>query len=205
VGADKFLNLGWSGGGPHALACDALLADRCLATAIIAGIAPYTEAEVSSEVRAWYEADEDNQLAFAGDIEGFRQAVDAFVAQLADVKAENVGTDTKSAADRQFAEEYGEWIASLLRAGGVSGSHGAADDCLATLRDWGFPLVDIRPVTIWQGTEDENVPPYHAEWLRDHLPQAELRNLESEGHNSIVRHLPEIINTLIANGQSAQK
>jgi pimeloyl-ACP methyl ester carboxylesterase len=205
VGADKFLNLGWSGGGPHALACDALLADRCLATAIIAGIAPYTEAEVSSEVRAWYEADEDNQLAFAGDIEGFRQAVDAFVAQLAEVKAENVGTDTKSAADRRFAEEYGEWIASLLRAGGVSGSHGAADDCLATLRDWGFPLVDIRPITIWQGTEDENVPPYHAEWLRDHLTQAELRTLESEGHNSIVRHLPEIINTLSANGQSVHK
>jgi pimeloyl-ACP methyl ester carboxylesterase len=205
VGADKFLNLGWSGGGPHALACDALLADRCLATAIIAGIAPYTEAEVSSEVRAWYEADEDNQLAFAGDIEGFRQAVDAFVAQLAEVKAENVGTDTKSAADRRFAEEYGEWIASLLRAGGVSGSHGAADDCLATLRDWDFPLVDIRPVTIWQGTEDENVPPYHAGWLRDHLTQAELRTLESEGHNSIVRHLPEIINTLSANGQSVHK
>jgi pimeloyl-ACP methyl ester carboxylesterase len=205
VGADKFLNLGWSGGGPYALACDALLADRCLATAIIAGIAPYTEAEVSSEVRAWYEADEDNQLAFAGDIEGFRQAVDAFVAQLAEVKAENVGTDTKSAADRRFAEEYGEWIASLLRAGGVSGSHGAADDCLATLRDWGFPLVDIRPITIWQGTEDENVPPYHAEWLRDHLTQAELRTLESEGHNSIVRHLPEIINTLSANGQSVHK
>ena len=39
---------------------------------------------------------------------------------------------------------------------------------------------------------------------RDHLPQAELQTLESEGHNSVVRHLPEIINTLIATGQSAQ-
>jgi hypothetical protein len=47
-------------------------------------------------VRAWYEADEDNQLAFAGDIEGFRQAVDAFVAQLANVKAENITADTDS-------------------------------------------------------------------------------------------------------------
>jgi pimeloyl-ACP methyl ester carboxylesterase len=205
VGADRFLNLGWSGGGPHALACDALLADRCLATAIIAGIAPCAEAEVSSQVRAWYEADEDNKLAFAGDIEGFRRAVDAFVSQLAEVKAENVGADTESAADRQFAEEYGEWVASLLRAGGISGSHGAADDCLASLRDWGFPLAAISPVVIWQGTEDENVPPYHAEWLRDHLPQAELRILESEGHNSIVRHLHEITKNLIANGQSAQK
>jgi pimeloyl-ACP methyl ester carboxylesterase len=205
LGAGKFFNLGWSGGGPYALACDALLADRCQATAVIAGPAPYTEAEVSSPVRAWYEADEDNQLAFAGDIEGFRKAVDAFVAQLANVKAENIAAEANSDADRRFfSQGYAEWIASFLRAAAVSGSQGATDDCLATLRDWGFPLANIRQVTIWQGTEDQLVLPFHAEWLRDHLPQAELRTLESEGHNSVVRHLPEIINTLIATGQSAQ-
>lgn len=203
LGAETFLNLGWSGGGPHALACDALLADRCLATAVIAGIAPYAEAEVSSQVRAWYEADDDNKLAFAGDIEGFRQAVDGFVGQLANVKAENVAADTGSEADRQFLSEgYAEWVASFIRAGGISGSHGAADDCLATLRDWGFPLASIRRVTIWQGAEDQHVPPYHAEWLRDHLRQAELRSVASEGHNSIVRHLPEIITALITSGQA---
>ena len=204
LGADKFFNLGWSGGGPFALACDALLADRCLATAVIAGIAPYTEAEASSPVRAWYEADEDNQLAFSGDIEGFRQAVDAFVAQLANTEAENIAAETNSDADRRFfSQRYAEWVASFVRAAGVSGSHGAADDYLATFRDWGFPLTGIRQVTLWQGTEDHFVPPFHAEWLKDHLPQAELRILEGEGH-SIVSHLPEIISTLIATGQSAQ-
>ncbi len=206
LGVDKFLNLGWSGGGPHALACDALLADRCLATGVIAGTAPYTEAGVASQVRAWYEADEDNQLAFAGDIEGFRQAVDAFVTQLAMANAENVAADTRSAADRRFLSEgHGEWVASVFRAAGVSGSHGAADDYLATFRDWGFPLAGIGQVTIWQGTEDQNVPPFHAVWLRDHLSQAELRPLESEGHVSIVGHLPDIIKSLMANSQSAQK
>ena len=205
LGADKFFNLGWSGGGPFALACDALLADRCLATAVIAGIAPYTEAEASSPVRAWYEADEDNQLAFAGDIEGFRQAVDAFVAQLANTEAENIAAETNSDADRRFfSQGYAEWVASFVRAAGVSGSHGAADDYLATFRDWGFPLTGIRQVTLWQGTEDHFVPPFHAEWLKDHLPRAELRTLEGEGHNSVVRHLPEIITALMATGQSAQ-
>jgi pimeloyl-ACP methyl ester carboxylesterase len=205
LGAGKFLNLGWSGGGPYALACDALLAGRCLATSVIAGPAPYTEAEASSPVRAWYEADEDNQLALAGDIEGFRQAVGAFVAQLANAKAENVAAEATSDAERRFfSQGYAEWVASFVRAGGVSGSHGAADDCLATFRDWGFPLTSIGQVTIWQGTEDQFVPLYHAEWLRDHLPQAELRVLEGEGHNSIAGHLPEIIKTLIAAGQSAQ-
>ncbi len=120
-------------------------------------------------------------------------------------KAENIAAETNSDADRQFfSQGYAEWVASFLRAGGVSGSHGAADDCLAIFRDCGFPLANIRQVTIWQGTEDQLVPPFHAEWLRDHLPQAELRTLESEGHNSIVRHLPEIISTLIATGQAAQ-
>ena len=205
LGADKFFNLGWSGGGPFALACDALLADRCLATAVIAGIAPYTEAEASSPVRAWYEADEDNQLALAGDIEGFRKAVDAFVAQLANVKAENIAAETDSDADRRFfSQRYAEWVASFVRAAGVSGSHGAADDYLATFRDWGFPLTGIRQVTLWQGTEDHFVPPFHAEWLKDHLPRAELRTLEGEGHNSIVGHLPETIDILIATGQPAQ-
>jgi len=201
LGADKFLNVGWSGGGPYALACDALLADRCLATAVIAGIAPYTEAEVGSPVRAWYEADEDSQLAFAGDIDGFRQAIGAFVAQLANARAENIVAEASCDADRRFfSEGYAEWVASFVRAGGVSGGHGAADDCLATLRDWGFPLASIRQVTIWQGTEDQFVPPFHAEWLRDHLPKAELRIIEGEGHNSIAGHLPEIIQTLIAAG-----
>ena len=42
LGAGAFVTLGWSGGGPHALACAAALPGRCLAAASIAGVAPYT-------------------------------------------------------------------------------------------------------------------------------------------------------------------
>ena len=41
LGVGTFVAAGWSGGGPHALACAALLPDRCLAAATIAGVAPY--------------------------------------------------------------------------------------------------------------------------------------------------------------------
>src|SRR4051812_20094274 len=44
LGAGKFVTMGHSGGGPHALACAALLPDRCLAAASVAGVAPW-EAE----------------------------------------------------------------------------------------------------------------------------------------------------------------
>ena len=40
LGADQFVTAGRSGGGPHALACAALLPDRCLAAASLAGPAP---------------------------------------------------------------------------------------------------------------------------------------------------------------------
>src|ERR687893_555599 len=40
LGAERFATYGWSGGGPHALACAALLDGRCAAVATIAGVAP---------------------------------------------------------------------------------------------------------------------------------------------------------------------
>jgi pimeloyl-ACP methyl ester carboxylesterase len=42
LGAGTFVTAGWSGGGPHALACAALLPSRCKAAATIAGVAPYS-------------------------------------------------------------------------------------------------------------------------------------------------------------------
>src|SRR5689334_15387896 len=41
VGVEECVVAGWSGGGPHALACGALLADRVRGVLCIAGVAPY--------------------------------------------------------------------------------------------------------------------------------------------------------------------
>lgn len=41
LGADRCYVVGWSGGGPHALACAALLPQRVIAGSTIAGIAPW--------------------------------------------------------------------------------------------------------------------------------------------------------------------
>src|SRR4051812_14432149 len=40
LGVERFATYGWAGGGPHALACAALLDGRCAAAATIAGAAP---------------------------------------------------------------------------------------------------------------------------------------------------------------------
>lgn len=41
LGADRFYTLGWSGGGPHALACAALLPERLIGVATVGCLAPY--------------------------------------------------------------------------------------------------------------------------------------------------------------------
>ena len=41
LGAERAWVVGWSGGGPHALACAALMPDRVRGTALIASVAPY--------------------------------------------------------------------------------------------------------------------------------------------------------------------
>src|SRR6478735_12562077 len=41
VGAERAVTIGWSGGGPHALACAALMPDRIRAVATLASVAPY--------------------------------------------------------------------------------------------------------------------------------------------------------------------
>ena len=41
LGVETCVVAGWSGGGPHALACGAVLADRVRAVLCIAGVAPY--------------------------------------------------------------------------------------------------------------------------------------------------------------------
>lgn len=198
LGVDEFLNIGWSGGGPHALACDALLSGRCRATALIASLAPYRGSEDSRELQEWFEADEDNRMAISGDIAGFRKAIGDFVATLGQLAPEHVGRDNPSEGDKRFfAAGYAPWIAELLGSSGVAGGDGASDDFLALFGDWGFPLSATRALTIWQGTEDHNVPPAHGQWLRDHLPHAELRLLDGEGHASIVAHLPEIITSML--------
>jgi pimeloyl-ACP methyl ester carboxylesterase len=46
LGIERFLTVGWSGGGPHALACAALIPEQTLAAATMAGAAPFGAADL---------------------------------------------------------------------------------------------------------------------------------------------------------------
>ena len=196
LGVEEFATVGWSGGGPHALACAALLPERCLATSLIASVIPYTEAV---ELRSWYENDEDMQLLLAGDLDGFEARCDQFATQHAHDQAADIPGWFSCEVDKAcMTGDYAEWMAAYVRSAYAAGGAGSGDDFVAFVRDWAFDLDDAGGVTIWHGDLDQNAPLEFGRWLEQRLPGSQLRILEGEGHMSIALHMGDILDELLA-------
>lgn len=199
---ERCLTIGWSGGGPHALACAALLPDRIDAAATIASVAPR-----DAEGLNWLAGMGDENLtefaAFDAGPEALEKLLLDYAAPFAQVTAEEVRAelgDLLSAVDAAvLTGDVAEHMAHTSRAAVVSGIWGWFDDDVACLTDWGFRLDSIgRPVTIWQGIEDRFVPPSHAEWLASHIPGARLELRPDEGHLTLgITSYGDVLNALL--------
>jgi len=203
LGADRCYTAGWSGGGPHALACAALLGDRVIKAATVAGVAPW-----DAEGLDWKAGmGEENLEEFAAIEEGpdaLRAFLEAARASLTGVTADQVVAalgDLIGEADRRAVPgPFAAWLAEGFRIALANSSDGWFDDDVAISRDWGFELggIDV-PVTIWQGGDDRMVPFAHGQWLVAHVPGATPALRPGDGHISLlVDRFGEILDDLIA-------
>ena len=200
--ADRAYVVGHSGGGPHALACAALLPERVVATALIAGLAPW-EAE-GLDFLAGMGAENHAELAAA--VAGEDELV-AYLAPQREVILQLTGADVAAMfgdlvdeVDRgAITGDYAEFLAENMREGQRESSAGWLDDDLAFTRPWGFDLASVTGlVHVWQGGHDRMVPFAHGEWLAAHLPNACVHLHPAHGHLSIaVGSFPAILDSLI--------
>jgi pimeloyl-ACP methyl ester carboxylesterase len=204
LGVGEFRAFGWSGGGPHALACAALLPGRCKAAALLASVAPYGARGLD-----WMDGmDQSNLDEFNATLAGI-DALDAFLRPMVDglreitgpALAEEMGgllsSVDKAAVTGAFADE----LALSFRGAVENGVAGWRDDDLAFARDWGFGLSGIGvPVAVWQGRQDRMVPYAHGEWLAAEIPTAEARLFEDEGHVSLIAQMDRILADLATLG-----
>lgn len=186
LGIDRFAVSGGSGGGPHALACAALLAGRvtrCLAAVCPAPIdaqgLDWTAGMVEGNVRE-FRLSMEGEAALRPVIEAERTAV---LARLDAGDEDLFGADyPMSESDREQIAKDRAILETMLRDGLRDGVDGWVDDDLAMVRPWGFDLATIAvPLAIHYGRSDTLVPAAHGDWLAAHLQPAEVF-VDDAGH-----------------------
>jgi pimeloyl-ACP methyl ester carboxylesterase len=189
LGAHRFYTLGWSGGGPHALACAALLPERLIGAATVGAMAPYSAAGLDWMAGMGQENIAGFGAALAGDA-ALRTFLEGVGSRFATVTPDEVAArlgDLVSDVDRSaISGESAAWLADVFRESVRNGIWGWYDDELAFVRPWGFSLGDINlPVAIWQGSQDRMTPFAHGEWLASHIPGVHPHLVPNHGHISL--------------------
>ena len=204
LGIDTFLTIGWSGGGPHALACAALLPARCIAVSVLAGVGPHGDPDLDSLSDMGPENIEHKKIAIQGE-EPLREWAKVNAAAWFTIADEDLAAalgglvpeiDVYALNEQGLAKIWASSIRRCLQ----NGIDGYIDDSLVFCKYWGFKPADIRsPVTIWQGDLDLMVPFTHGQWLIKHIPNAKGMLEIGHGHISLIADKKQdIIDDLVA-------
>lgn len=174
--------VGLSGGGPTALACGVVLADRVTSVATVGGVAPLVPKDPSLPpgrlvIRTARRSEAAARALFAAMVRAGRKhpekTLSRFAALLADPDA------------RLLRDNAGLRDAFLddLRHPSPTAARAAARDFWLFARRWDIDLADMAaPAHIWHGTRDRNVPVAHARVIVARCPTARLHIVDGGGH-----------------------
>lgn len=177
LGIDRFAVMGHSGGGPHALACAALLPGRVLGVVSVAGLAPY-----GAEGLDWFAG-----MAKSG-VASLRAALEGRAAkERYEASNTEFDPDVFTPADHAALSGTWSWLGDVVNPALAAGPGGLIDDDLAYVAPWGFDPAQITaPILLLHGGRDRVVPSSHGAWLARRCPSAELRLYPDDGHISVL-------------------
>jgi pimeloyl-ACP methyl ester carboxylesterase len=202
LGVAEFRAFGWSGGGPHALACAALLPGRCRAVAVLAGVAPCPAQGIDFLDGMGPENVEEFSAALAGAeqlTEYLQPLMEHFAVLTGDSVVQGLAGLLSGVDRAALTGTFAEQTAESMRRAVQNGIEGWRDDDLAFVQDWGFNLSGIGvPVAIWQGRQDRMVPFAHGQWLAAEIPTAQAHLFADEGHLSLIARTDRILADLVA-------
>lgn len=189
LGVDHCLTVGWSAGGPHALALAALDPGRVAGVLLIASFAPF-EAPLPEFTEGM---GAQNVLQFQSAMHGrtvMRETIRQMVAAIRDQSSADVAGEMSSllpAADvAEMAGPYGADNEANMGYGLSRGEEGWVSDLAALTSGWGFEIASVSTaVDVWHGEEDLMVPVAHGRWLSEQLTSARLCSLPGHGHVSV--------------------
>jgi len=169
---DEFAVVGWSAGGPHALALAAAAPERVRRVAAVGSLPPAALlGEVSSDVRTVMRLSRVSPMLARFPLERWGRR------------------PVPPTCSAQCDDAYTRGRTESFRSGGLW----LAYELAYLTRPWGFELGDVRaPVTLWFGERDTTCPPAIARELQRRLPDATIR-LVDDTHQLLFSRWSEIL------------
>jgi pimeloyl-ACP methyl ester carboxylesterase len=201
-GLDRFAVMGRSGGGPHALACAALLPTRTTRVAVLVSLAPQ-----GADGLDWFDGmTNSNVIDFTAATAGHDAIAPRLTAAAERIRADPAILlmhlqDELPDLDRRLIEDAD--IRRILTRSHFEGlrisADGWIDDVIALCSPWGFDPADITvPVLIWHGEADVFSPANHARWLASQITHATVVLQQRAAHFAALTALPETLRWLIS-------
>lgn len=193
---------GISGGGPHAIACAAVLPDLVMSVGVLASVAPWGAEGLDYFAGTGEWNVEQVSLMLEDPAAARAKCEDNRVQMLTQTLPELMGFLKTLLAPVDAAAltgELGQYVIDVTRSGMATSSDGWWDDGLAILEPWGFEFGSIRtPVLLLHGRHDRFVPFAHGEWLARTIPGVEARLTDDDGHLTLTtHHLDEVHSWLL--------
>jgi pimeloyl-ACP methyl ester carboxylesterase len=194
---DRLGMWGISGGGPHVLACAALLPDLVSAAASLASLAPM-DAQGLDFFAGMGELNAEDIRLFLRDPQAARAKLDSDREDILATSAADLAGALQTLLTPADAAVLKNAVADYLvycnHEGLAPGGQGWWDDGVAHCSPWGFELSAISvPVLLMHGRQDKFVPFGHGQWLAEHVPRVQARLLDQDGHLTLLANrIPEV-------------
>lgn len=194
---EKAYALGWSAGGPHAMACAYAMSDRLMRTATSGCVSPLTWPGSIDSLGLQVDRLLVHSCHIAPSLVPILLKLSKLI-PVAELKKsfikEAASRSDKEVVEAMSLEEAKELFLEALR----PGVDGTADDYRAIAFPWGFELEEIKtPLHMWQGADDNLVPVSHADYLSERLPHAKTFRMPDTGHFLLHKHISEVLRNLV--------
>ncbi|GAB3506857.1 alpha/beta hydrolase [Phytohabitans suffuscus] len=193
LGLERFAVVGYSSGGPYAVACATMLPGRVAAAGVVAGVtdmtwAPAWEGVEKREAELMRVGDERAAVAWCEERYGPDGARFSGGGEWADADLALMG-------DPEMAASMTETVGESFR----QGVGGYAQDITVQARPWAFDPGRIRvPVVALHGEADTVIPTVHSRHTADLVPGAKIDLRPVDGHLSILARVPRLALDLVA-------
>lgn len=198
LGFDTFSVLGFSAGGPYALACAHQIPHRLRQVGIADSAPPMAEPEIHNSATGMLRTNYQLARHASGLLRLLfkifwiysRRDPAAFL-KLAEAQSPPEDKNILSRPEFQSMLEQ-VWEENLRR-----DSRGYVQDIELLMQDWGFRLSEItQDIYLWQGEADLNTPPAWARYMAAELPHCTAAFFPNQAHFTVFAHWDEILRRL---------